>query len=97
MAASAWYLMVLPYHTKRDKSRSAGWGKKGRQQAGLKLPAYSFIPPQVPLAKDWGALWGDWRGKRWPVPARLEFKCAAAARLCGSQAMTGKQGGWHGL
>src|SRR5688500_18375322 len=60
-----------------------GWGKKGRQTAGLWLPAYSFIPPQVPLDKDWGALWGDWRGKRWPpATARLEFKCAAAAKLC---------------
>ena len=39
-------------------------GVKARQIAGLMLPAYLFIPPQVPLTKRWGALLGGLRGKR---------------------------------
>jgi hypothetical protein len=82
-----------------------GW-IEAKQIAGLKLPAYSFIPPQVPLTQGWGALWGDGAGSTGPCQRKgvqKEFKCGCvrkALRITGHDrrsAPSQVRGGWRGL
>ncbi|SEO26400.1 hypothetical protein SAMN05216404_11580, partial [Nitrosospira multiformis] len=64
-----------------------GW-KLGKQRDNA---SRVFVyPPTSPPRRGLGGVVGGLAREAWPVPARLEFKCAATARLCGSQAMTGQ-------
>ncbi|ABB75336.1 hypothetical protein Nmul_A2042 [Nitrosospira multiformis ATCC 25196] len=73
-----------------------GWGKS-QANSGTKASRVFVYPPTSPPHRMLGGVVGGLVREALGVPARLEFKCAATARLCGSQAVTEKQSGWQGL
>ena len=83
-------------------------GVARQEQAGLSC-CVLFIPPQVPLASDWGELMGGWRNGMCPSAEKFQkgsnLMIAAAAiaqqlritRHDRRSAPPTGQGGWRGM
>ncbi|BCT69535.1 hypothetical protein [Nitrosospira sp. NRS527] len=79
----------------------SGVGKADTCKTDDLAPHETFIHPQVPLAEIGGRFVGGFlRGDVGLCRQGFGFKRVAAAKICGSQGMTGKAdraSGWRGL